>query len=656
MSRDYITNPINTLSNYMFSWTGMFVSFRRQTYTGPTSAYSYGSWILLQTQPIIYSWTDIIFSWIFNPTKYIGSDTIKVTGEFLGITTAMTGFNFTVTGNSFNGNISKYNLFGNITNIASTITIGTQTGITFTAGDGQKRVITQLFWTPYFATHFETNTVIDTTAPTFIFANNSGYECIIGTLNINSAIDTGIGLDSAPYSFDGINRGINTNVSIPAQHTWSQTKIWRVKDSLWNRQRNIATYTFNDTLPTANNFTWSTNVSSGSKTGDWKTLSAATDGACGNSSIYYSGIVSQWSKGICSILWDIITYTPNVNQTGSDSCTIQIKDNENNITNIVVWRENINSIYCSDGIVNGTEQCDDGNLLTGDGCSNICTRETPTCTLIATPNSGSIPLAIGVSGTKSSRAGYSGWDAGNGYINNFTGLSTYTYTWVGTFTITAYVYNNNNPTTTWSCTTTIQSNNSIYIVQAWPEKRSQTTAGTTLPNFRMTGAKVGIYSGHILLYTGILSLGWWWTGELWISTILSWTYNITFEWESHARSMLSWIVMNPGTRIIDFTTGNNVIWAIFSNAFWQFNPYTGYYQYAWDFGTPDLTKDETIMWADYSALVPYILVPFSPNYGLDKFDLNADGVYNSSDVDIIISHWITSTSGHGVTSGWWISF
>ncbi|MEI6119166.1 MAG: hypothetical protein WCP92_08450 [bacterium] len=43
MSRDYITNPINTLSNYMFSWTGMFVSFRRQTYTGPTSAYSYGS-------------------------------------------------------------------------------------------------------------------------------------------------------------------------------------------------------------------------------------------------------------------------------------------------------------------------------------------------------------------------------------------------------------------------------------------------------------------------------------------------------------------------------------------------------------------------------------------------------------------------------------
>jgi len=48
--------------------------------------------------------------------------------------------------------------------------------------------------------------------------------------------------------------------------------------------------------------------------------------------------------------------------------------------------------------------------------------------LIATPNSGSIPLAIGVSGTKSSRAGYSGWDAGNGYINNFTGFSTYTYT------------------------------------------------------------------------------------------------------------------------------------------------------------------------------------------------------------------------------------
>ncbi len=30
---------------------------------------------------------------------------------------------------------------------------------------------------------------------------------------------------------------------------------------------------------------------------------------------------------------------------------------------------------CSDGVVNGTEQCDDGNLVAGDGCSSTCTTE-----------------------------------------------------------------------------------------------------------------------------------------------------------------------------------------------------------------------------------------------------------------------------------------
>jgi cysteine-rich repeat protein len=32
---------------------------------------------------------------------------------------------------------------------------------------------------------------------------------------------------------------------------------------------------------------------------------------------------------------------------------------------------------CSDGVVNGTEACDDGNLVAGDGCSSACTIEPP---------------------------------------------------------------------------------------------------------------------------------------------------------------------------------------------------------------------------------------------------------------------------------------
>jgi cysteine-rich repeat protein len=32
---------------------------------------------------------------------------------------------------------------------------------------------------------------------------------------------------------------------------------------------------------------------------------------------------------------------------------------------------------CGDGVVQQNEQCDDGNLLSGDGCSAICTAEGP---------------------------------------------------------------------------------------------------------------------------------------------------------------------------------------------------------------------------------------------------------------------------------------
>lgn len=37
------------------------------------------------------------------------------------------------------------------------------------------------------------------------------------------------------------------------------------------------------------------------------------------------------------------------------------------------------SHFCGDGIVNGSEQCDDGNTVSGDGCSSTCTTETGKC-------------------------------------------------------------------------------------------------------------------------------------------------------------------------------------------------------------------------------------------------------------------------------------
>merc|ERR1711871_633452 len=43
--------------------------------------------------------------------------------------------------------------------------------------------------------------------------------------------------------------------------------------------------------------------------------------------------------------------------------------------------------YCGDGFMSGWEDCDDGNLANGDGCSNICTIEDSyTCDTATQPN------------------------------------------------------------------------------------------------------------------------------------------------------------------------------------------------------------------------------------------------------------------------------
>jgi hypothetical protein len=58
MSRDYITNPINTNNNYLLSRTGTWTGIRNNqtAYTGTiTDSYSYGSGIFTQKQAVIYS-------------------------------------------------------------------------------------------------------------------------------------------------------------------------------------------------------------------------------------------------------------------------------------------------------------------------------------------------------------------------------------------------------------------------------------------------------------------------------------------------------------------------------------------------------------------------------------------------------------------------
>jgi cysteine-rich repeat protein len=69
-----------------------------------------------------------------------------------------------------------------------------------------------------------------------------------------------------------------------------------------------------------------------------------------------------------------VVYTPNNGYFGSDSFSFRTHDGQNSsapaVVNIDVVR-----IICSDGLIQGTEECDDENAANGDGCSAMCLIE-----------------------------------------------------------------------------------------------------------------------------------------------------------------------------------------------------------------------------------------------------------------------------------------
>ncbi|MCX6824161.1 MAG: right-handed parallel beta-helix repeat-containing protein [candidate division SR1 bacterium] len=167
MSRDYLTNPLNASGSYLLNWSGAFSAFRNKlSYTGTDGMqYSYGSGILAQAQPVLFSGTTLIASGVFTGTNYIGSILNKITGDLIGIVAGTgTAPNVTVLGTA-SSIATKYNIFGDIfTNILG-VNINTNTGIKLTNnGLGINRIITQIYDpTTYFATHFEKSVIVEDT-------------------------------------------------------------------------------------------------------------------------------------------------------------------------------------------------------------------------------------------------------------------------------------------------------------------------------------------------------------------------------------------------------------------------------------------------------------------------------------------------------------
>ena len=286
MSRDYITNPINTIGNYLVPWTGTRTGIRGQTnYTGTlTDKYSYGSGIMAQAQQVYYTWTTFSTGWIFDATKYIWSSITRYTWSLSWITwNVSTTWIFLVTWSANTTWISNYSLFGDIFAYKIGQAIGQGTWIYITVGDGTKRIITQIYSWADFATHFETDTILDTTAPMIIFTWVNPWNNITGVTNNFTwqmqITETGIWLNqfvytrnSTPYSvydswlllmynFDNVAAlWENSSTVKDMSKYWNDGIVynWSTPTSTW--KRNWA-YTFdwlNDHVSIANQikYTW----------------------------------------------------------------------------------------------------------------------------------------------------------------------------------------------------------------------------------------------------------------------------------------------------------------------------------------------------------------------------------------------------------------
>lgn len=186
------------------------------------------------------------------------------------------------------------------------------------------------------------------------------------------------------------------------------------------------------------------------------TKQAPIDGLC-NAGVmisYYSGVDVLPSTGqLCTTgsLQGLVTG----NSGRIWNCNGLYGGNNQNACNLQIQ-------YCGDGLLSGSEQCDDNNMNNGDGCSNVCQFEIPTCTLGITPNGGSAPLATTATWNIPAWANATLLDRGDAStLPTPTQPIGHNYTVAGTYTAILTIQNNLSGAITNTCTAGVN-------VTAWP--------------------------------------------------------------------------------------------------------------------------------------------------------------------------------------------
>lgn len=167
------------------------------------------------------------------------------------------------------------------------------------------------------------------------FSGVSVPECTTWDLNI-IATDEGCGKTWLYYSWDNSGFALNSTIySLWSWKAWSKVVDVQIKDNVWNTVSWSATIEWTDSPISGNDITVE-NVWRWSWV-NWREFSEVSDWVCGSGIVEFSGFVNNWSNGICTTWeWDTILYVPNEWYTGSDSCTIEVKDDDEQTKEITI--------------------------------------------------------------------------------------------------------------------------------------------------------------------------------------------------------------------------------------------------------------------------------------------------------------------------------
>ena len=163
-------------------------------------------------------------------------------------------------------------------------------------------------------------------------------------VSISASVGSITGFDSSSY---GINKPfnyvapVNPNGSGPLTVTLTYT----IRDAANNLTTQIQSFDVAEAPavnnpPTANDFTYGTDIGGAAKTFDWKVLSAASD-LDGNP--LTASVQTNGAHGTFSIAGDNVTYTPDTPYQGSDSGVLRISDGQGGTKDITVTVNNIDT-------------------------------------------------------------------------------------------------------------------------------------------------------------------------------------------------------------------------------------------------------------------------------------------------------------------------